>query len=115
MTKLKTILSYPGKLFNSHPLVFFLFLGFMENLLVESLSRHSLFKGLRHLIYNPVPFAVNTLIITFVLSSLSACGNNNTTNNGETSGKTLTVLNYGKYIEESVIKDFENARPKIKT
>lgn len=68
MTKLKTILSYPGKLFNSYPLVFFIFLGFLENLAVESLSRHSLVAGIRHLIYNPVPFAVNTLIITFVLS-----------------------------------------------
>ena len=48
------------------------------------------------------------LIITFVLSSLSACGDNgSSTNNGENSDKTLTVLNYGKYIDESVIKEFE--------
>lgn len=51
---------------------------------------------------------VFSLIITFVLSSLSACGNNNSsTNSGESSNKTLTVLNYGMYIEEAVIKDFE--------
>ena len=48
------------------------------------------------------------LIITFVLSSLSACGtNDNPSSNSEGSGKTLTVLNYGKYMDESVIKNFE--------
>ena len=48
------------------------------------------------------------LIITFILSSLIACGTNGNTDNDDTnSGKTLTVLNYGMYIEESVIKDFE--------
>lgn len=49
-----------------------------------------------------------TLIFAFVFSSLSACGNNNaeTTDNGDSS-KTLTVLNYGKYMDEEVIKNFE--------
>ena len=48
------------------------------------------------------------LITSFLLSSLSACGNEgNSTDISETSGKTLTVLNYGKYIEEAVIKEFE--------
>lgn len=48
------------------------------------------------------------LIIAFVISSLSACNNNeNTGNDNNNSGNTLTVLNYGMYIEESVIKDFE--------
>lgn len=49
------------------------------------------------------------LMIAFVLTSLSACGNNeNTDNDNNTSGKTLTVLNYGMYIDESVIQNFEN-------
>ena len=48
------------------------------------------------------------LIITFALSSLVGCGNNNSSSNEENkSGKTLTVLNYGMYIEESVIQAFE--------
>lgn len=48
------------------------------------------------------------LIIAFVLSSLSACGNTgNGGNDEDSSGKTLTVLNYGMYIEESVLKEFE--------
>lgn len=48
------------------------------------------------------------LIIAFVLSSLTACGDTGSGgNDGETSEKTLTVLNYGMYIEESVIKAFE--------
>ena len=47
------------------------------------------------------------LLIAFVLSSLSACGNSGDSNNTNSSEKTLTVLNYGMYIEESVIKNFE--------
>ena len=48
------------------------------------------------------------LIIAFVLSSLAACGNNSSSdNNGEISEKTLTVLNYGMYMEETVIQEFE--------
>ena len=48
------------------------------------------------------------LIITVALSSLSACGDNSGTNSGdETAGNTLTILNYGKYMDESVIKNFE--------
>ena len=48
------------------------------------------------------------LIIAFVISSLSACNSNeNTGNDNSNSSNTLTVLNYGMYIEESVIKDFE--------
>ena len=49
-----------------------------------------------------------SLIIAFVISSLSACNSNeNTGNDNSNSSNTLTVLNYGMYIEESVIKDFE--------
>ena len=48
------------------------------------------------------------LIIAFILSSLAACGNVGNADNDDTnSGNTLTVLNYGMYIEESVIKEFE--------
>ena len=48
------------------------------------------------------------LITAFVLSSLSACGNNqNADNDNDNSGKTLTVLNYGMYIDETVIQSFE--------
>ena len=47
-----------------------------------------------------------SLITAFLLSSLCACGNTSTSEDG--SGKnTLTVLNYGKYIEEEVLKQFE--------
>lgn len=49
--------------------------------------------------------------LLLVLSTITciACGNeNNATDNTNTaSGKTLTVLNYGKYLDESVIKQFE--------
>jgi len=45
-------------------------------------------------------------ITVFLISTLSACGNDtsNTEKNGE---NTLTVLNYGKYIDEGVLKQFE--------
>ncbi len=68
MTKIKTILSYSGKLLNRYPLVFFVILGFIENLTIESLSRHSLIEGIEHLISNPLPFFLNALIIMFTLS-----------------------------------------------
>lgn len=48
------------------------------------------------------------LITAFILSSLTACGDNSSSGNKEDySGKTLTVLNYGMYMEESVIQEFE--------
>ena len=46
------------------------------------------------------------LLTTFLISSLSGCGNS-TSNNETTSKNTLTVLNYGKYIDEAVLKQFE--------
>lgn len=47
------------------------------------------------------------IIFIFVLSSLFACGNENSEASNENSENTLTVLNYGKYLDESVIKQFE--------
>lgn len=47
------------------------------------------------------------LIFILLLSALTACGNQNTSEKAETSENTLTVLNYGKYIDESVLKQFE--------
>lgn len=48
------------------------------------------------------------LIVVFSIALLIACGNNSTSDNTEKSSeKTLTVLNYGKYLDESLIKQFE--------
>lgn len=47
------------------------------------------------------------LIAAFVISCLSACTQGNDGQESGSSGKTLTVLNYGKYIEEEVLKEFE--------
>jgi len=47
------------------------------------------------------------LIFALILSALSACGNENTDTSNESSENTLTVLNYGKYLDDSVIKQFE--------
>ena len=44
------------------------------------------------------------LISALAVSALTACGGSSST---KKSGQTLTVLNYGKYIDESVIKQFE--------
>lgn len=46
------------------------------------------------------------LITVFMLSFLSACGSNGTSSDHK-SKQTLTVLNYGKYIDEKVLKQFE--------
>ena len=44
------------------------------------------------------------LISALAVSALTACGGSSS---AEKSGQTLTVLNYGKYIDESVVKQFE--------
>ena len=43
------------------------------------------------------------LILALAASCLSACGNAGSSGKGET----LTVLNYGKYIDEDALKEFE--------
>ncbi len=51
-----------------------------------------------------------SLLLAFSITVCIACGNqNNATNHkdNDSSGETLTVLNYGKYLDESVIKQFE--------
>ena len=47
------------------------------------------------------------LLAALVISSLIACGQEDETQNQATSEKTLTVLNYGKYIDEEALKQFE--------
>ena len=49
------------------------------------------------------------LFIALITTSLASCQNSNaTTNTQQTStGNTLTVLNYGKYIDEAALKQFE--------
>lgn len=44
------------------------------------------------------------LILTLCVSCFTACGNNNAASG---KGETLTVLNYGKYIDEDTLKQFE--------
>ena len=47
------------------------------------------------------------LVGAFIVSCFSACAQDGETQNNESSGKTLTVLNYGKYIEEEALRQFE--------
>ena len=47
------------------------------------------------------------LVAAFVISCLSACNQDGEAQQQESSGKTLTVLNYGKYIDEGALKQFE--------
>ena len=49
------------------------------------------------------------LMLSLTITSLCACKTTPSTEDTQNTGKTLTVLNYGKYIEESVLKDFEKA------
>ncbi|MBO5657648.1 MAG: ABC transporter substrate-binding protein [Agathobacter sp.] len=45
------------------------------------------------------------LVASMLTALLAGCGNNG--NEGSDNGNTLTVLNYGKYIDEGVLKQFE--------
>ena len=47
------------------------------------------------------------LVAAFIMSALSACSQDEEAHEQASSGKTLTVLNYGKYIDESVLQMFE--------
>ena len=47
------------------------------------------------------------LVFSFIISCVSACAQDGENPEQPSSGKTLTVLNYGKYIEEEVLKAFE--------
>lgn len=47
------------------------------------------------------------LLAAFVISCLSACSQDGEAATQESTGKTLTVLNYGKYIDEGALKQFE--------
>ena len=47
------------------------------------------------------------LISALAVSALTACGGSSS---AKKSGQTLTVLNYGKYIDESVVKQFEKRK-----
>ena len=51
-------------------------------------------------------FIVFGLLATFLISALSACSTEGNTQNQGTSENTLTVLNYGKYIDEAALKEF---------
>ncbi len=47
------------------------------------------------------------LLIVLVCASFAACGNGTDTTDNKNSKNSLTVLNYGKYIDEDVLKKFE--------
>ncbi len=47
------------------------------------------------------------LVFSFIISCISACTQDTENPQQSSSDKTLTVLNYGKYIEEEVLKEFE--------
>ena len=47
------------------------------------------------------------LVFSFIISCVSACAQDGENPEQPSSRKTLTVLNYGKYIEEEVLKAFE--------
>ncbi len=63
-TKIKAVLSFLDR----HAWLQCIILGILGNLTVESLSRHSLIKGLVHMFTSPAVFLFNALIITVCLS-----------------------------------------------
>lgn len=68
MKILKRFLSFLKRALDSHPLLFFAVLSVLENFAIESMSRHSIIKGINHIIESPVVFFYNSLIIMLTLS-----------------------------------------------
>lgn len=66
--KARDFFAFLRKSLDNHPLIFIICLSLLENLMIESLSRHSLFKGLYHLITSPGIFIYNSAIIMLTLS-----------------------------------------------
>lgn len=66
--KARDFFAFLRKSLDNHPLIFIICLSLFENLFVESLGRHSLFKGLYHMITSPGVFFYNSLIIMLTLS-----------------------------------------------
>lgn len=64
----KSFLAFLKKMLDTHPILFFAVLSVVENLIIESISRHSLIEGFQHILTNPVVFFYNSLIIMLTLS-----------------------------------------------
>ncbi len=68
MKKIKGFFSFLKRVLDNQPLLFFAVLSILENFAIESLSRHSVGKGLQHILSNPVVFFYNSLIILLTIS-----------------------------------------------
>lgn len=68
MKIVKRFFSFLRRALDSHPILFFAVLSIVENLAIESMSRHSLIKGISHAVSSPVVFFYNSLIIMLTLS-----------------------------------------------
>lgn len=68
MKILKRFFYFLKRALDTHPILFFAVLSVVENLAIESMSRHSLIKGLSHVVSSPVVFFYNSLIIMLTLS-----------------------------------------------
>ncbi len=64
----KSVLAFLKRMLDTHPILFFAVLSVIENLIIESISRHSFVKGFHHIATNPVVFFYNSLIIMLTLS-----------------------------------------------
>ena len=56
------------KALDNHPVWFLIVLSFFENLLIETLSRHSVIKAFSHLFTSPAVFFYNSIIILMTIS-----------------------------------------------
>lgn len=68
MKKIKSFFSMLGRRFDRHPIFFCTILSVIENFLIESMSRHSIVKGVLHIVESPIVFFYNSLIILLTLS-----------------------------------------------
>lgn len=68
MTKFKKFFSFLRAMLDRHPIIFFAVLSILENFAIESMSRHSLAAGFRHIAESPLVFFYNSLIIMLTLA-----------------------------------------------
>ena len=64
INRIKRLFGY----FNTHPLIFCVASSFFLELTIESLAHFSIIEGFKLLIFSPIIFAINMLIITVTLS-----------------------------------------------
>ena len=68
MNKVKKLFSWIRRMLDDHPFLFLAVLAVIENFAIESMSRHGIVSGIKHVWTSPLVFFYNSLIILFTLT-----------------------------------------------